>query len=180
MRLFALLILSVLAHAQSFEFQPSANNRFELRVYKTGLLSGKAHIFVFEKFRGAADANRVEFIVEANSLVVEDDWSPAKGKLNEIRKVALDVMMDAKKYPELRFVSTAVTKTETGYTVQGDLTIRGRAKPVTVTVERKGDGMFEGKAQIRHSDFGLKPQTTALGAIGTRDEMDVIFRLTGH
>jgi polyisoprenoid-binding protein YceI len=179
MRSFAVLILSALAHAQSFEFQPSPGDRFELRVYKTGLLSGKQHVILFERFRGSANETKAEFVVEANSLVVKDDWAPASGKLDEIRAVALNEMLDAKNHPELRFVSTAVTKTEKGYRIPGELTIRGKSKPVTVEVERKDGGIFEGRAQIKHSDYGLKRQSAALGAIGTKDEMDVIFRLTG-
>jgi polyisoprenoid-binding protein YceI len=179
MRLFAFLILSALAHAQSFEFHPSDGDRFELRVYKTGLLSGKHHVMLFEKFRGVADDAKVEFTVDANSIVIKDDWSPATGKLKEIRDVAVNEMMDAKNHPELGFVSTSITKTEKGYAVQGNLTIRGKAKPVTIQVDRKDGNIFEGKAQIKHSDYGLKQQTAALGAIGTKDEMDVIFRLKG-
>lgn len=179
MHLAAVLILSVLASAESFELQPSPGDRFELRVYKTGLLSGKHHVFLFEKFRGTASETRVEFVIDAASLVVKDDWSPASGKIEEIRSVALDEMLDVKNHPELRFVSNAVAKTPAGYRIPGQLTIRGRTKPVTVEVERKDGGVFEGKAQIRHSDYGLKRQSAALGAIGTRDEMEVIFRLTG-
>lgn len=179
MPLFAALILSVFGHAQSFELQPSPGDRFELRVYKTGLLGGKHHVILFEKYRGAADETRVDFTVEVGSLVVQDDWPPAKGKIGEIRKVALDEMLDAKNHPELRFNSTAIKTTGRGYEVLGNLTIRGKAQPVKVEIERKDGGVFEGKAQIKHSDYGLKRQTSALGAIGTRDEMDVIFRLSG-
>lgn len=179
MRLSAFLILSALARGESFEFQPSPGDRFELRVYKTGLLSGKHHVMLFEKFRGAADETRVEFTVTSASLVVKDDWSPASGKIDEIRNVALNEMLDAKNHPELRFVSDAVKKTGSGYEIQGQLTIRGKPKPVAIQVERKDGGIFEGKARIKHSDYGLKRQTAALGAIGTKDEMDVIFRLTG-
>jgi hypothetical protein len=179
MRICLLLILSALAGAESFDFRPSAGDRFELRVYKTGLLSGKHHVILFEKFRGRASESSVEFVIEANSLVIKDDWAPASGKIDEIRAVALNEMLDAKNHPELRFVSSAVQKTAKGYSVSGQLTIRGRTKPVTVEVERKDGGVFEGKAQIRHSDYGLKRQSAALGAIGTKDEMDVLFRLTG-
>lgn len=179
MRVFAVLILSALADAESFDFQPSPGDRFELRVYKTGLLSGKHHVILFEKFRGSADETKVKFAIESSSLVVKDDWPPASGKIDEIRGVALNDMLDAKNHPELRFHSTAVRKTEKGYEIRGDLTIRGKAKPVTVEVVRKEGGVFEGQAQIKHSDYGLKRQSAALGAIGTRDEMDVIFRLTG-
>ena len=37
---------------------------------------------------------------------------------------------------------------------------------------------IEGLARVRLTDFGLKPPTTALGAIGTRNEMAFHFVLT--
>ncbi len=165
------------AFAQPHEFGPGASNRFSLLVHKTGLMAGKSHVFVFERFRGTADDSKVAFVIEAASLKCEDDWSPAKGSIEKIEKVAKEELLEAGRFPELRFASTAVSKTAQGYEVDGTLTIRSVSRPVRVRVIRTGDG-FEATAQIRHSDFGLKRQSAALGAIGTKDEMDVSVRLT--
>jgi len=166
-----------LAQTGGFLIEPAAGSRFELRVYKTGLLSGKKHLFVFDRYRGRFDGHQIEFTLEASSIRCLDDWRPATGKIEEIVKVALHEMLDATRHPELRFVSNQITaKGDSTYHATGQLTIRGVSKPVTVTVSRKGN-VIEGQAQIRHSDFGLKPQSAALGAIGTKDEMDVTFRL---
>jgi polyisoprenoid-binding protein YceI len=89
-------------------------------------------------------------------------------------------MMQADKFPQLSFaLSKALPKGEHQYDVQGMLTIRDRTRPVLVHVSMK-DGVFEGNALVKLSDFGLKPPKSAtLGLIGTKDEMAVLFRLLG-
>jgi polyisoprenoid-binding protein YceI len=66
-------------------------------------------------------------------------------------------------HPELTFVSTAVRAEGEAYFLDGDLTVRGVTKPVTLEVEPNGfaDG-FEGKivsfsatTEIKRSDFGV-------------------------
>src|SRR5687768_2722265 len=41
---------------------------------------------------------------------------------------------DVEKYPTLRFVSTKATRTDDGYSLAGNLTIRDVTRPVTLTV----------------------------------------------
>ena len=42
---------------------------------------------------------------------------------------------DVEHHPELKFVSTKVTKTDDGFEVTGDLAMHGVTKPITLTVE---------------------------------------------
>ena len=71
---------------------------------------------------------------------------------------------DVEKYPTLRFVSTKATRTDDGYTLAGDLTIKDVTKPVTLTVTDEGAGVdpwgnsktaFSATGKINRSDFGL-------------------------
>jgi hypothetical protein len=165
------------AQTAGFQIQPAPDSRFELLVHKTGGLAGKKHVFVFDRYRGQFDGTKMEFALESNSMRCLDDWNPAKGKIAEIVKVAQTDLLDAGRHPEIRFVSAEISDRGNGsYEAKGDLTIRGVSKPVTVNLVRNGD-ILEGSAVIRHSDYGLKQQTALLGAIGTRNEMDVSFRL---
>jgi len=159
----ALLLLA------QFVIAPAPDSRFELEMEKTGLLSGKKHLFTFDKYRGTFDGKRIEFVVDATSIQLHDDWSPAKGKEAEIIEVAKKEIGG----PEIRFVAENAQEG----TVTGQLTIRGITKPCAVTVKRNGNTL-EGSATIKHADYGLKPQKAALGAIGTKEEMLVRFRLT--
>ena len=71
---------------------------------------------------------------------------------------------DVEKYPTLRFVSTKATRTDDGYKLVGDLTIKDVTRPVTLTVTEEGTGMdpwgnsksgFSAVGKINRTDFGL-------------------------
>jgi polyisoprenoid-binding protein YceI len=71
---------------------------------------------------------------------------------------------DVEKYPELRFRSTNVARTATGYTLTGDLTIKDVTRSVTLDVTEEGAGVdpwgnqkaaFSATGRINRGDFGL-------------------------
>ena len=169
---------------RTYNFSPAEGSRFELEVYKTGLMSGKKHVFVFERFSGEAvfdpqkpgDA-KVRFTVDAGSVVCTDTWIN-DGSRKKVQATARDQMLQADKYPQLAFTSSkALLKSENQYDVEGMLTIRDKTRPVLVHVSVL-DAVFEGNSAVKLSDFGLKPpKGVTLGLIGTKDEMKVLFRL---
>jgi polyisoprenoid-binding protein YceI len=72
--------------------------------------------------------------------------------------------LDAEHFPTLSFRSTAVRPTGNGYDVDGELTIRGVTKPVTLEVEVNGFSPdpyggtragFSAKTEINRQDFGV-------------------------
>jgi polyisoprenoid-binding protein YceI len=86
----------------------------------------------------------------------------------------------AAKHPKMTYVSKSSVKTETGYDVTGDLTIRGVAKEVVLHVEGPTDEVkdpFVGKkrgasatAEVNRKDFGLKwNKVTEMGSIVVGD-----------
>jgi polyisoprenoid-binding protein YceI len=124
----------------------------------------------------------------ANGTVVLDKETPANSKVNAVIKISdgrtgipvLDkhlkeeMFFYTKKYPTATFVSTKVDVTsDTTATVQGDLTLRGVTKPVTmmVTLNKAGTNPISNKsavgfsatADIKRSDFGINGYTGALG-----------------
>jgi polyisoprenoid-binding protein YceI len=71
---------------------------------------------------------------------------------------------DAEANPEITFVSTAVSRDGDDWTIAGDLTIKGVAKPVSIEFESTGSARdpfgnlrvgFEGGASINRKDWGL-------------------------
>jgi polyisoprenoid-binding protein YceI len=177
-------ILITLLAASTLTFAPSEKDQLNLYVEKTGLLSGKKHHFIFERFTGDASfdetnpANsRVTFQIDANSLVCKDTWVSQKD-LVKVRKMALEEMLAAAKYPQIRFESNRVTaRSASEFTVDGMLTIRDRTKPARVTVERTAAGRWKGESRVKLTDYGLKPPGAALGLVGTKDEMTFAFDL---
>ena len=76
-----------------------------------------------------------------------------------------DEFLDVGKYPEATFKSTSYKETGLNKaTLTGDLTLHGVTKPVTIDVERIGNGPdpwggyrrgFEGRTTIKLADFGI-------------------------
>jgi polyisoprenoid-binding protein YceI len=192
LRLLAVLVLSsaaLLAESRAYHIEPSPDSQFALEVYKTGLMSGKKHLLVFEQYEGRLEFDRenpeqarVELTIESGSLAVKDDWVNDKDR-RKIADEALNNKLQATQHPEMRFRSDAIRAQggEGRYEVQGELTIRKIARPVVVQVSlREGPGdtlLFDGEAVVRMKDYGMKPPSAALGLIGTRNEMAVSFRL---
>ncbi len=187
--LFVLLAAAALpGQTRAYRIEPTSDSRFALEVFKTGLMSGKKHLLVFERYAGRLDydaahpeQSRIAWTVEAGSLVVKDDWVSEKDRA-KIADEALNNKLQAKQYPEMRFRSGSMRALGEGrYAVQGNLTIRDRAQPVEVSVHlSEGPGgmlLFDGEATVSMKAYGMKPPTAALGLIGTKDEMTVQFQL---
>ncbi|HWP85834.1 MAG TPA: YceI family protein [Terriglobia bacterium] len=176
------------AAQQHYAIQPGPGSRMELRVAKTGLYSGKVHIFHFPSFRGALtydaahpQTSQVRLTLAAGQIKLADQWLSEKD-FKEVQRYALEEMLDAGKYPEITFVSNEIVAMDaTRFKAGGMLTIRGLAKPAVVNVvlisAEQGVLRFEGSAVVRLTDYGLKPPKAALGLIGTRNEMDFSFSL---
>ena len=71
---------------------------------------------------------------------------------------------EVEKYPEMTFVSTAVKTAEEGFTLEGDLTLKGITRAVAFNLEVNGIGPdayggtrigFSAETQIGRSDFGV-------------------------
>lgn len=179
---------STLNAQQIYAVAPREGARFALTVEKTGLMRGKKHLFLFDRYEGKVSfdaanpaASTVQLRIDSRSLVCKDDWVSAKDLAN-IQKTALEDMLDAAHHPSMTFASTSIRALgESSYEVQGNLTIRGRSKPVTVSVRVEGrdrpEWTVNGSAAIRITDYGLKPPSAVLGAIGTKDEMTLAFTL---
>jgi polyisoprenoid-binding protein YceI len=110
------------------------------------------------------EATKLEATIDANSVDTGD------AAFN--RQIASEVF-EAGKYPQIRFVSTAVRPGAEGRgTVVGDLTFRGVTKPVTLDVIFNGAGLdkdhhermgFSATTQLRRSDFGATKYAPLVG-----------------
>lgn len=174
-----LILLCLGAAAQTSVIEPAGGAWLELIVEKTGLLSGKRHVLRWERFEGGFSTAppTARLSVEAASVRVLDDWL-GDSKREDVRKetVGKDVL-DTQRHARIEFVSTAVSgKVDGEFQIQGNLTVRGISKPVTLKAKRITGG-YEGEAEFSMSAFGIKPPRAALGAIGTKDAMRLRFQI---
>ena len=121
----------------------------------------------------------------SGSLVV-DDANLGNAKVEIVAKVESIDSNDAKRdqhlrspdffnvaqFPTLTFKSTSVSKSGDDYTVQGNLTIHGVTKAVTIKMKKTGKGDdpfgnhrigFEEQMSFKRSDFGMDKMQQAVG-----------------
>ncbi|MCX8211595.1 MAG: polyisoprenoid-binding protein YceI [Neolewinella sp.] len=65
-----------------------------------------------------------------------------------------DSWLDAEQFPRINFQSHSFQKTNTGYTVDGQLTIHGKSKAVAIPFDFK-DNIFSGELTVNRRDFGI-------------------------
>lgn len=173
-----LLIALLSLAAWAGEIGP-ANARVEAVVEKTGLMSGKRHVLRWERFSGRFTASpaAVELEVEAASVAVLDDWLNASKREDVRAETVGKNVLDAARHPRIRFTARALRGDPgAAFELPGELTIRGTTRPVTLTVRRDG-AAYTGETRFPMSAFGIKPPRAAFGAVGTKDEMTVRFRV---
>jgi hypothetical protein len=150
-----------------------------VRVYKTGALSafGHDHEIAAPIASGKVDlgGQNVELQVTAQALTVRDPKASEKDRA-EIREAMLGPeVLDVERNPRIVFRSTKVeaagSKT---WRVNGDLTLHGVTRPVTVEVSEK-DGHYIGHSLFRQTQFGIKPAQKVGGAVRAKDEVRIEF-----
>ena len=89
--------------------------------------------------------------------------------------------LGANQFPTITFRADDIAKTSEGYRLTGSLHIHGttRTEAVELRVEDLGHAWrMSCDAQVRQSDFGIKPYSLFMGAIKVADDVTVSF--TAH
>lgn len=132
---------------------------------------------------GAAPTH-AELTVSVDSLEVlkgEGGVTPLAGPEKGIARSNALKSLDAKKFPQIRFVSDDIAKTAEGYRMTGTVEIHGKSRPqvVDLTVADRGDSWaLSTQVPVTQSDFGVKPYSLMLGALKVADEVTVDFAAT--
>ena len=104
---------------------------------------------------------RVEGNVQVDSVDVKDPQ--LAGHLQS------EDFFDAAKHPSIAFASTGVRQVEDGYELDGDLTIRGVTRPVTLEVGVEGAGpdpygnervSLVGRGEVDRTEYGISWNNT--------------------
>jgi polyisoprenoid-binding protein YceI len=77
------------------------------------------------------------------------------------------------KKKDITFRSSSVEPAGDGLKVSGDLELGGKSKPVTFDVNESG-GTVTGSAELKQSDWGIKPYSALFGALKVNDEVTVV------
>jgi polyisoprenoid-binding protein YceI len=130
----------------------------------------------------AAKSGSVELTIETGSINTGDNDKGARPRSRDEHLRAAD-FFNVAEFPRMTFRSTKVGfGGELPTTVEGNLTLLGVTKPVTLTFERFkcGQNPFNKKdrcggnavGKIKRSDFGMK---TAIPAVGDELTLNIMF-----
>jgi polyisoprenoid-binding protein YceI len=164
-------------------------------VGKAGVLSfvGHAHEVVAPVVRGdvtvdLADWQRasVWFEFDAAALRVTGAHE-APADVPEVQRVMVsEQVLDVKRYPTIAFRSrrvstTARTANTADMLIEGDLTLHGTTRSITIrtnaTLDAGGRLTARGGFSLKQTDYGMVPVTAAGGTVRVKDELDVQFVL---
>jgi polyisoprenoid-binding protein YceI len=161
--------------------------RLLVKTTRTGLGARAGHDLTIEVTRWQADVTvdaadpgncSVRVTAEVDSFEVRTGSGGVKPLTDadraDIRKTVREKILNASRYPAITFASTLVAGTPGSFSIEGDLTIAGVTKPVTVRGSVV-DGQAKGAATIAQTRWGIKPYTAFLGALKLSDEVSIEF-----
>jgi polyisoprenoid-binding protein YceI len=126
----------------------------------------------------------VEVAAETKSLTNADEGM-TEFERREFHNVLNNSVLESDKFPMIKFVSVSVSDARKSgetrsFTLNGDLTMRDVTKrvsfPVTVTIS-KDQLRATGDAELKQTDFGIKPYSGKLGMIRIGDEVKINFAI---
>ena len=135
----------------------------------------------FTKFDGTVESEKDDFTDAKITFEADVDSITTHNEQRDTHLKSED-FFDAANHPKLTFRSTSVSKkSDTEYTITGDITIRGTTRPITLAAEFNGvvKGMgghdvagFEMTGKLKRMDFGLRWNAlTEAGGVVVGDEI---------
>jgi hypothetical protein len=162
----------------------SQNASLVVKTYREGLAAKAGHDLVIDvrDWRAtvelAEDASpaSVELHADGRSLYPREGLRGVK-PLSDRDREEIRRNIDGKVLggEPIAFRSTVVEPTAGGFQVRGELTIRGRSRPVVIDLATAPDGRVTATVPLRQSDWGIKPYRGLMGALKVCDEVEVIF-----
>jgi polyisoprenoid-binding protein YceI len=153
-----------------------------IHVGKAGLLSaaGHDHLISAPLASGTireSPAPHVEFTIQTAKMTVQPDPKIDAKTQATIQKDLEEMTLETKKFPEITFRSSRIDKLAEGqWKVEGDLSLHGVTKPVSLAVKRTGD-FYAAHTALKQTNFGIKPISVAGGTIKVKDEVEIDFQI---
>lgn len=119
--------------------------------------SGKGVSGIFKTF--SADINFDETKLATSTIAVTIDVASLNtGNAVQNRHCVGPEWFDATKYPKIKFTSSAIEKSSSGYIVKGKMEVKGKVKDVTIPfnfTKSGATGEFTSTLTIKRSDYGV-------------------------
>ncbi len=167
------------------------NGMLGIYTYVGGMGAKMGHDLIMEATRWSGSVNvdaddpaatSVQVTVDARSFEVvqaSGGIKPFSDKDRDEIGKNTDKTLQTDKFPEITFQSTSVSGDAPSLSLQGNLTIAGTTKPVTLEVEIDEGGseaVLTARTAIVQTDFGVKPYSK-MGALKVKDQIDLEIKL---
>ena len=117
---------------------------------------------------GDDDSITGDFVTD--SLRVVSD-GPSEKDRKDIQKNAAETL-GAQKYSTIKFRSTSVERDGDRAKVEGELTLHGVTKPISVEARKDGD-RWTAEVTLDQRDYDIKPYSAMMGALKVKPEVKV-------
>ena len=123
----------------------------------------------------------VDLTVAVDSLEVlrgEGGVTPLSGPEKALARSNALKSLDANRFPDIRFRADAIERTGDDYRLTGTLQIHGTARPRVVDVrvqDRDTSWRICSEAEVRQSEFAVKPYSLLMGSVKVADAVIVVF-----
>jgi len=177
----ALLLFAVPTVAESVPIDVQRSS-ITIHVGKSGLLSAAGHEHTINApiSSGMIEESptpQVEFVVRTTAMTVQADPKVDPKTHAQIQKDMEEMTLETSKFSEIRFKSSRIDQTPNGqWKVQGDLSLHGVTKPVSLVVSRTGEA-YTARTTLKQTDFGIKPISVAGGTIKVKNEVEIEFQI---
>ncbi len=129
---------------------------------------------------GDPSASSVNVEIKTASLEVISGTGGVKAltdnDLGDIKKSINDKILEVGKNPLITFKSSKIDGSPDGFTITGDLTIKGVTRSITLTGKSDG-GKATATGTITQSQFGIKQFSAMLGALKVADDVGISIEL---
>lgn len=180
MYVFVLLATCSSSQAQASSVDP-AHSSITVKVEKSGLFSAFAHNHTIQAPLASGDLDSQKrtatLVFNTKEMRVVDEGVKDSEKAEIEQTMKSEKVLDAEKFPQIHFVSTAITRQDNArYQVKGDLTIHGATRPVEFPITL-ANNRYTGSVKLKQTDFGISPVSIAGGAIKVKDVIEVVFEI---
>jgi polyisoprenoid-binding protein YceI len=149
--------------------------------------SAACHVFTFKEGLFAAAGHDLELAVGKFAIELDDNdairarfdaaslrlvGDVGDGDRKKIERQAADDVLAARKFPEITFASTRVSRDGMSARIDGTLTLHGTSRELAFTARDDGE-RWTATITLDQRDFGIKPFSAFLGTLRVRAEVRV-------
>lgn len=155
-----------------------------VRAYREGVAAKIGHDLVLDITRWEATVDvaadtaipTIELTADPRSLEVAEGLGGVKPLTDKDRsEIRRNIDRDVLRGEPITFRSVSVRLLPEGrvLAVEGDLTMAGRTRPITATLDLADDGKLTGTIPLTQTAWGITPYRGLMGALRVRDEVEV-------